>query len=63
MIGVFDLPKGGSPFGVVTVSLATFDRSFASRVNDLTMVNVHGGSSDATSARSSRRSARSPTPR
>ena len=51
MIGIFDLPKGGSPFGVVTVSLATFDRSFATRVNDLTMVNVQGGSSDAASAR------------
>jgi putative ABC transport system permease protein len=50
VIGVFDLPKGGSPFGVVTVSLATFDRSFATRVNDLTMVNVQGGSSDAASA-------------
>jgi putative ABC transport system permease protein len=51
VIGIFDLPKGGSPFGVVTVSLATFDRSFATRVNDLTMVNVRGGSSDEASAR------------
>ena len=33
VIGIFDLPKGGSPFGVVTVSLATFDRSFANRVS------------------------------
>jgi putative ABC transport system permease protein len=51
VIGIFDLPKGGSPLGAVTVSLATFDRSFATRVNDLTMVNVRGGSSDAASAR------------
>ena len=51
VIGIFDLPKGGSPFGVVTVSLPTFDRSFANRVNDLTMVNVRGGSSDVAGAR------------
>jgi putative ABC transport system permease protein len=51
VVGIFDLPKGGSPFGVVTVSLDTFDRSFATRVNDLTMVNVQGGSSEAASAR------------
>ena len=27
--GIFDEPKGGSPFGDVTVSTATFDRAFA----------------------------------
>jgi putative ABC transport system permease protein len=51
VIGIFDLPKGGSPFGVVTVSLPTFDRSFANRVNDLTLVNVRGGASAAASTR------------
>jgi putative ABC transport system permease protein len=45
VIGVVDPPKGGSPFGEVSVSTATFDESFANHGNDLTLVNVRGGPS------------------
>jgi len=49
--GIADPPKGGSPFGEVSVSTATFDRSFANHDNDLTLVNVEGGPSDESTAR------------
>jgi putative ABC transport system permease protein len=41
--GIFDEPQGGSPFGPVSISTGTFDRSFANHDNDLTLVNVNGG--------------------
>ena len=43
--GILDPPKGGSPFGEVSVSTATFDASFANHDNDLTFVNIRGGPS------------------
>jgi putative ABC transport system permease protein len=50
--GVFDEPKGGSPFGNgVTVSKETFDDSFANHDNELTLLNVSGGPSDANTAK------------
>jgi putative ABC transport system permease protein len=49
--GIFDEPKGGSPFGGgVAISKETFDDSFATRENDLTLLNVAGDPSDATTA-------------
>jgi putative ABC transport system permease protein len=45
VIGIVDPPKGGSPFGQVSVSTATFDASFANHDNDLTLLNVRGGPS------------------
>src|SRR4051794_5286099 len=49
--GIRAPPKGGSPFGEVSVSTATFDRSFANHDNDLTLLNIKGGPSDANTAR------------
>ncbi|HEU4449332.1 MAG TPA: FtsX-like permease family protein [Gaiellaceae bacterium] len=41
--GIFDEPKGGSPFGDVAISTATFDESFATHANQFTLLNVRGG--------------------
>jgi putative ABC transport system permease protein len=48
--GVFDPPKGGSPFGSVTMSDATFDANYASPQNLMTLINVKGGVSEANTA-------------
>jgi putative ABC transport system permease protein len=48
--GIFDEPKGGSPFGGVTVSKETFDDAFANHDNEMTLLNVSGGPSDANTA-------------
>ena len=50
VIAVLDPPKGGSPFGEISVSTATFDSAFANHANDLTLVNVRGGPSDENTA-------------
>ena len=50
--GVFDEPKGGSPFSDgVTISKETFDDAFTNHDNELTLLNVSGGPSDANTAR------------
>ena len=49
--GIFDEPKGGSPFEQVAISKTTFDRSFANHDDDWILLNVHGGPSDENSAR------------
>ena len=49
--GIFDEPKGGSPFGDVAMSIATFDRSFATHDNEFTFVNVRGDASEAATAK------------
>ena len=49
--GVFEEPKGGSPFGEVTISTETFDRSFANPENQFTFVNMVGGETPANTAR------------
>jgi putative ABC transport system permease protein len=41
--GIVDPPKGGSPFGEISVSTATFDGAFANHDNDLTLLNIQGG--------------------
>jgi putative ABC transport system permease protein len=49
--GVFDQPKGGSPFEDVAISKETFDRGFANHDNEYTLVNVRGGPNAENSAR------------
>ncbi len=48
--GIFDEPKGGSPFGEVSISTATFDESFAKHENEFTLLNMRGGPSDDNTA-------------
>ena len=48
--GVLDAPKGGSPFGEVSISKSTFDSSFANHDNEMTLLNIDGGASDANTA-------------
>ena len=50
VVGIFDEPKGGSPFGEVSISKATFDRSFPTHDNYFTLLKVDGGVSDAATA-------------
>ena len=45
--GIFDPPAGGSPFGVVTFSSATFDKVFDSPRNLYTFILMDGGESEA----------------
>jgi putative ABC transport system permease protein len=49
--GIINPPKGGSPFGDISVSTATFDRSFADHRNDLTLLNIRGGPTKENTAR------------
>jgi ABC-type antimicrobial peptide transport system permease subunit len=49
--GVFDPPKGGSPFGDVTMSAATFDAHYSAPRDLMTLVNIRGGVTDANTAR------------
>ena len=48
--GILDAPKGGSPFGELSISKATFDSSFANHDNDMTLLNIDGGPSEANTA-------------
>jgi putative ABC transport system permease protein len=49
--GIFDPPKGGSPFGSVTMSATTFDANYAKPRNLMTLVNIKGGVNDANTGR------------
>ena len=49
--GIFDPPKGGSPFGAVTISAATFDANYSAPRDLMALINVKGGVSDANTAR------------
>jgi putative ABC transport system permease protein len=46
--GIFDPPPGGSPFGNVTISAATWDRFNENPRNIYSFVRMRGGQSDAT---------------
>jgi putative ABC transport system permease protein len=48
--GVFDEPTGGSPFGEISISSSTFDRSFANRDNEFTFIDMRGGVAAANTA-------------
>jgi putative ABC transport system permease protein len=45
--GIFDPPPGGSPFGIVTFSAATFDKNFDQPENLFSFVKMAGGVTDA----------------
>ena len=47
---ILDEPKGGSPFPAVTISKATFDDAFVNHDNELTLLNISGGPSEANTA-------------
>ena len=49
--GIFDEPKGGSPFQGIAVSKATFDGAFANHDNELMLLNIRGGPTAENSAR------------
>ncbi|HLJ02819.1 MAG TPA: FtsX-like permease family protein [Solirubrobacteraceae bacterium] len=49
--GIDAPPKGGSPFGDVSISTQTFDAAFSNPENLYTFVNVTGGVSSANTAR------------
>ena len=48
--GIFAPPTGGSPFGNVTISSATFDRNWQQPLNLFTFVKMRGGVTDANTA-------------
>ena len=48
--GIWEEPKGGSPFGEVTMSHAAFERGFPQARNDFTFMNMDGGVNAANSA-------------
>jgi putative ABC transport system permease protein len=48
--GIFAPPKGGSPYGDVTISSASFDRLFPNPTNVFTFVNMQGGVTPANTA-------------
>jgi putative ABC transport system permease protein len=45
--GIFDPPAGGSPFGIVTFSSATFDKNYDQPENLFSFVKMSGGVTDA----------------
>jgi putative ABC transport system permease protein len=47
VLGVFKLPKGGSPFANVTISNALFDKNYVNPENEMAFVNIRGGVSEA----------------
>jgi putative ABC transport system permease protein len=49
--GIFDEPKGGSPFQDVAISKTTFDDSFVRHDNEFTLLNVRGGPTVENTAR------------
>jgi putative ABC transport system permease protein len=48
--GVYKLPKGGSPFGPVTISNALFDKNYVDPENEMAFVNINGGVTPANTA-------------
>jgi putative ABC transport system permease protein len=49
--GIFDEPKGGSPFRDLAISKTTFDNSFATHDNEFTLLDVSGGPTAENTAR------------
>jgi putative ABC transport system permease protein len=50
VIGIFNPPTGGSPFGSVTISDATWDSIYDTPQNLYSFVQMHGGETDANKA-------------
>src|SRR5581483_9262141 len=51
LAGIFDPPKGGSPFGDITISTSTFDRNYANPTNLFSFIRVAGGVTSANTQR------------
>jgi putative ABC transport system permease protein len=49
--GIFDPPKGGSPFGDVTISTTAFDANYSKPQNLMTLINIKGGDTAANTVR------------
>lgn len=49
--GIFDPPKGGSPFGDITISAQRFDKEYPNPQNLFAFVKARGGVTDKTTAR------------
>lgn len=49
--GIFDPPKGGSPFGSVTISSSRFDANYTKPQNLMTLINMKGGVNQDNTAR------------
>jgi putative ABC transport system permease protein len=49
--GIYSPPKGGSPYGDVTISTQRFDAEFQNPQNVFTFVNIEGGVTDANTAK------------
>jgi putative ABC transport system permease protein len=58
--GIYDPPKGGSPFGDVTISAQRFDREYANPQNLFAFIKTSGGVTDANSSRLKQALARFP---
>jgi putative ABC transport system permease protein len=61
--GIFTPPKGGSPFGPVTIGTRTFDANYANPENELTLIRIAGGVSAANTSRLERAAAAFPDAR
>jgi putative ABC transport system permease protein len=48
--GIYKKPKGGTPFGPITISSRLFDRSFSKPQNEMALVNVEGGVNERNTA-------------
>ena len=51
MRGIFDPPKGGSPYGDLTISTKTFDASYPNPQNIYAFVDIRGGTTPANTQR------------
>ncbi len=51
LAGIFSPPKGGSPYGDITVSTATFDANYQNPENLYTFVNIRGGVTPANTSK------------
>jgi len=51
IIGIFKPPKGGSPFGSVTISSALFDRVYQNPANVYSFIDMQGGVTPANTAK------------
>jgi putative ABC transport system permease protein len=51
IVGIFKLPSGGSPFGTVTLSAATFDANYPDPQNVFAFANIVGGVTPANTAK------------
>jgi putative ABC transport system permease protein len=60
LLGIFSPPKGGSPFGDVTISANRFDHEYANPQNVFAFVKTQGGATAANTARLANALARFP---